>query len=234
MKRLLRAAAYGFFGEAMAPVRPEIGALITAGFVVIDLFNRPSTGFYFVTYFPKLSEPRMARHPIGDQAMTDAERQRKRRERLRKASPPNRGAVKVTSSEDRQREEIIWPLERRPAEVASPRAPKGLAEASQALGYAQAEIKRLTQELRIARTEVLLRGDEIEKLKAKIVKLGPLDPNSEAARRIAALEKKMKTLVPAVVKTKIAKALTEQTTSPQNRLDALQAWNGLGLNNIGK
>ena len=44
----------------------------------------------------------------------------------------------------------------------------------------------------------------------------------------------MKTLVPAEVKTKIAKALAEQTTSPQNRLDALQAWNGLGLNNIGK
>jgi hypothetical protein len=76
MKRLLRAAAYGFFGEAMAPVRPEIGALITAGFVVIDLFNRPSTGFYFVTYFPKLSEPRMARHPIGDQAMTSGARRR--------------------------------------------------------------------------------------------------------------------------------------------------------------
>ena len=32
----------------------------------------------------------------------------------------------------------------------------------------------------------------------------------------------------------VALALTEQTTSPQNRLDALQAWNGLGLNNIGK
>ena len=97
-----------------------------------------------------------------------------------------------------------------------------------------AEIKRLTQELRIARTEILLRSDEIEKLKAKIVKTVPLDPDSEAARRIDALEKKMKTLVPAEVKTKIAKALTEQTTSPQNRLDALQAWNGLGLNNIGK
>jgi hypothetical protein len=166
--------------------------------------------------------------------MTDVERQRKRRERLCQANPPNRGAVKVTSSEDRQRDEIIWPLERHPSEEASQWAPKGSAEASQALAYAKAEIKRLTQELRIARTEILLRSDEIEKLKAKIVKPGPLDPNSEAGRRIAALEKKMKTLVPAVVKTKIAKALTEQTTSPQNRLDALQAWNGLGLNNIGK
>ncbi|MDR6306761.1 hypothetical protein GGQ85_004497 [Nitrobacter vulgaris] len=175
----------------------------------------------------------MAHNPIGDQAMTDAERQRKRRERLRQADPPNRGAVRVTSSEDRQRDEIIWPLERQPAEV-SQRAAKGSAEASQALVYAKAEIKRLTQELRIARTEILLRSDEIEKLKAKIVKPVPLDPDSEAARRIDALEKKMKTLVPAEVKTKIAKALSEQTTSLQNRLDALQAWNGLGLNNIGK
>ena len=79
-----------------------------------------------------------------------------------------------------------------------------------------------------------MRSDEIDKLKAKIVKPVPLDPDSEAACRIDALEKKMKTLVPAEVKTKIAKALSEQTTSLQNRLDALQAWNGLGLNNIGK
>ena len=161
------------------------------------------------------------------------ERQRKRRERLRQGNPPNRGAVRVTSCADRQRDEI-WRLERQLAEEASQRAAKGSAEASQALAYAKAEIKRLTQELRISRTEILLRSDEIEKLKAKIVKTVPLDPDSEAARRIDALEKKMKTLVPAEVKTKIAKALTEQTTSPQNRLDALQAWNGLGLNNIGK
>ncbi len=165
--------------------------------------------------------------------MTDAERQRKRRERLRQGTPPNRGAIRVTSCADRQRDEI-WRLERELAEEASQRAAKGSAEASQALAYAEAEIKRLTQELRIARTEILLRSDEIEKLKKKIVKPVQLDPESEAAGRIDALERKMKTLVPAEVKTKIVKALTEQTTSPQNRLDALQAWNGLGLNNIGK
>ena len=62
------------------------------------------------------------------------------------------------------------------AEEASQRAAKGSAEASQTLAYAKAEIKRLTQELRIARTEILLRNDEIEKLKAKIVKPVPLDP----------------------------------------------------------
>jgi hypothetical protein len=89
-------------------------------------------------------------------------------------------------AETPQRDEIIWPLERQPAEV-SQRAADGSAEASQALAYAKAEIKRLTQELRIARTEILLRSDEIEKLKAKIVKPVPLDPDSEAARRIDAL-----------------------------------------------
>jgi hypothetical protein len=167
----------------------------------------------------------------GDHGMTDAERQRKRRERLRQG--PNRGAIRVTSCADRQRDEI-WRLERELADEASQSIAKGSAETSQTLAYAKAEIKRLTQELRIARTEIMLRSDEIEKLKAKIVKTASLDPDSEAARRIDALEKKIKTLVPVEVKTKIAKALTEQTTSPQNRLDALQAWNGLGLNNIGK
>jgi hypothetical protein len=33
---------------------------------------------------------------------------------------------------------------------------------------------------------------------------------------------------------RVAFALREDTTSPAKRLDALQAWNGLGLNNIGK
>ena len=165
--------------------------------------------------------------------MTDAERQRKRRERLRQANPPNCGTIRVTSCSDRQPDEI-WRFERQLANEASQRAAKGSAEASQALAYAKAEMKRLTQELRIAQTEILMRGDEIEKLKGKIVKPVRLDLDTEAARRIDALEKKMKTLVPAEVKTKIAKALTEQTTSPQNRFDALQAWNGRGLNNIGK
>jgi hypothetical protein len=123
------------------------------------------------------------------------ERQRKRRERLRQGNPPNRGAVRVTSCADRQRDEI-WRLERQLAEEASQRAAKGSAEASQALAYAKAEIKRLTQELRISRTGILLRSDEIEKLKAKIIKTVPSDPDSEAARRIDALEKKMKRWCP--------------------------------------
>ena len=106
------------------------------------------------------------------------------------------------------------------------------------------------KELKAAHCEIACLQHEITRLKAKILKpvKVPLDPDSEAARRIDTLKKKnktlqaeadkwlmkLKTLVPAVVKTKVAKALTEQTTSPQNRLDALQAWNGLGLNNIGK
>ena len=71
---------------------------------------------------------------------------------------------------------------------------------------------------------------------------------SEAARQIAALKNtnktlrqeadkwrnKAMTLVPSTVKAKVAKALHEQSTNAEIRLGALQAWNGLGLNNIGR
>ncbi|MEY9227722.1 FtsZ-binding cell division protein ZapB [Bradyrhizobium japonicum] len=122
--------------------------------------------------------------------------------------------------------------------------------ASQELDDARAEIKRLTKEVTLEQIRNLGLNDEVERLKAKIAKPAkvPLDPESEAARQIAALKKRnktlqaeadkwltqLRTLVPAGVKTKVAKALTEQTTSPAKRLDALQAWNGLGLNNIGR
>ena len=85
------------------------------------------------------------------------------------------------------------------------------------------------KELKAARYEIACLQHENAKLKAKIVKpvKVPLDPDSEAARRIDALEKKnkalqaetdkwlmkLKTLVPTGTKTKVAKALTEQTTS---------------------
>jgi hypothetical protein len=111
----------------------------------------------------------------------------------------------------------------------------------------------INRELTLARLREAALQDEIERLKAKIVKpvkpiKPPLDPESEAARQIDALKKKNKALqqqadrwfhqlrmqIPPAVKLKVAKALTEQTTSPEKRLDALQAWNGLGLNNIGK
>ena len=131
------------------------------------------------------------------------------------------------------------------------------AEPSHELTEARAEIERLRAELaqenfaaRHARHQVALLRDEIEKLKAKIVKPVklPLDPEGEAARQIEALKKKNKalqqeeqrlrmrlaTLVPSEVRTKVAKALAEQTTSPARRLDALQAWHGLGLNNAGR
>jgi chromosome segregation ATPase len=121
----------------------------------------------------------------------------------------------------------------------------------------RAEIEDLRAELalenfaaRYARDEAVQLREEIEKLKAKIGKpvKSPLDPDSEAARQIEALKKRnktlqqtadrlsmqLRTLVPSAVKTKVAKALTEQTTDPTRRLDALQAWNGLGLNNLGR
>ena len=40
--------------------------------------------------------------------------------------------------------------------------------------------------------------------------------------------------MPSTVKAKVAKALHEQSTNAEIRLGALQAWNGLGLNNIGR
>ena len=45
---------------------------------------------------------------------------------------------------------------------------------------------------------------------------------------------KAMTLVPSTVKAKVAEALHEQSTNAEIRLGALQAWNGLGLNNIGR
>ena len=102
------------------------------------------------------------------------------------------------------------------------------------LTAARAEIARLREQLAAA-------------AKPKQAKV-PLDPESETARQIAALRKKnkalredaerwqrqLRSLVPTAVKAKVAKALHEQSTSAEIRLDALQAWNGLGLNNVGK
>jgi FtsZ-binding cell division protein ZapB len=108
----------------------------------------------------------------------------------------------------------------------------------------------LERELRTLRNEYAMLRGQFEELKVKLAKppKPKLDPESEAARQIEALKKKnkklqqesdslaiqLRSLVPTAVKTKIAKALTEQSTSRENRLDALQAWNGLGLNNLGK
>jgi hypothetical protein len=92
---------------------------------------------------------------------------------------------------------------------------------------ARAEIERLQAELRNERDQVAKLAVEIAKLKMKIFKPPP-DSESEATK---ALKKKIKA---SAVRAKVAKALTETTTTPANRLDALQAWNGLGLNKIGK
>ncbi|MGM4958113.1 hypothetical protein [Bradyrhizobium sp. 604_D8_N2_3] len=123
------------------------------------------------------------------------------------------------------------------------------APTSKELDDARAEIKRLSKELTLVQIRNSGLDYEVKRLKEKIAKPAkvPLDPESEAVRQITALRKRnktlqaeadkwrtqLRTLVPTSVKTKIAKALTEQTTSPAKRLDALQAWNGLGLNNIG-
>ena len=98
--------------------------------------------------------------------------------------------------------------------------------------------------LHVARHQDKILHDEVTKLKAKIIKPVkplPLNPESEAARQIDVLKKinkslrqKVDRLMPSAVKTKVARALNEQSTCPEVRLDALQAWNGLGLNNLVK
>lgn len=167
----------------------------------------------------------MGRRPIGERAMTAAERKRRQRQRPHIVTEPD-----VTKSE--------------PVTKPQPDVTK------QELIEARAEIERLRTAATLASLREASLHDEVEKLKAKIVKPAkvPLDPESEAVRQIDALKKKNKTLqkeadrwlrqlrmqMPAAVRIKVAKALTEQTTDPEKRLDALQAWNGLGLNNIGK
>ena len=69
-----------------------------------------------------------------------------------------------------------------------------------------------------------------------------LDPESEAAQEVervrainASLRKqiaKLKKAIPFSMRAKIAKALTETTSSPALRLETLQAWNGLGVNGL--
>jgi hypothetical protein len=94
---------------------------------------------------------------------------------------------------------------------------------SPALAAARAEIARLQAE----NTKLV---GKIAMLEMKIYKPPPeRDPESEARK---ALKKKINKA--SAVRAKIAKALIESTTTPANRLDAIQAWNALGLNKIGK
>ena len=70
----------------------------------------------------------------------------------------------------------------------------------------------------------------VPNLQARIKKLeAERDPDSEATK---ALKKKINKA--SAVRAKVARALTETTTTTANRLDALQVWNALGLNKIGK
>jgi hypothetical protein len=170
---------------------------------------------------------------------TGAERQRRYMAKLKAAAA--KGGVSDAPSVDPLLTATQQELAKARAEIARLRAVSNATVSDAALAKAQAE-------LRYERNEVALLRSEVEKLKAKIVKpvKPPLDPESEAARQIAALKKKtlqqeadkwlreLRTQVPSAMRGKVAKALTEHTTSPENRLNALQAWNGLGLNNIGK
>jgi hypothetical protein len=122
----------------------------------------------------------MPRHPLGEKAMTDAERQRKRRERLRKETP---------ALSDRQK------LARAQAEIARLREatarPARVAPASsQELAEARQEIERLKANNRQLADEILEQGkrfgDELKRRAAspKLAKPAkpPVDPDSEVAR----------------------------------------------------
>jgi hypothetical protein len=111
------------------------------------------------------------------------------------------------------------------------------------------ERRRHEAELRIVQHALAEQRDENAKLKAKLAKQAKqmLDPEGEAARRIEVLKKRNKTLQQQADKwqkelrklagfadkVKIAKALTEATTSKEARVEGLQVWNGMRLNNLG-
>ena len=169
----------------------------------------------------------------GD-AKTAYQREYMRRRRAGLKTEPKAKAAPASPARDAE-------IERLRAEVEELRKAKAAPAPSHELAEARAEIKRLQAELHKAALD-------FTKLQGKIAKPPPLDPESEFARQIDAQKKKykaleqknhklvvmLKAMVPPAVKTKIAKALNETQTSPEKRLDALQAWNGRGLNNIGK
>jgi hypothetical protein len=127
----------------------------------------------------------MPRRPLGEKAMTDAERQRKRRERLRKETP---------ALSDRQK------LARAQAEIARLREATATARparvapaSSQELAEARQEIERLKANNRQLADEILEQGkrfgDELKRRTAspKLAKPAkppkpPVDPDSEVAR----------------------------------------------------
>ncbi len=71
-----------------------------------------------------------------------------------------------------------------------------------------------------------------------------LDPESEAAQEVerakainASLRKqntKLRNAIPFSMRAKIAKALTESTSTPALRKETLQGWNALGVHGLGR
>jgi hypothetical protein len=180
----------------------------------------------------------MPRKPIGDVAMSSTERVHRWRERHGLVGKTDRQKlIKARQELAELRQQLAAATHQQPVKAAP-------ASSAKPAPLVDAERSKLEFQLHFWRHEAKVLRDEVTKLKAKIVKPvkpPPLDPESEAARQIDALKKinkslrqKVDRLMPSAVKTKVAKALTEQTTDREKRLDALQAWNGLGLNNLGK
>lgn len=123
----------------------------------------------------------MPRHPIGETAMTDAQRQRKRRERLRQA----REAAAPQTADRAQLAEARAEIERlkqqlaaKAAPAAAKAAPPSSQDERQALGkwmHAQLEIDRLRRQLEEARKA---EPEQLAALRRRIIAL-----EQESARR---------------------------------------------------
>ena len=189
----------------------------------------------------------MPRHPKGDQAMTGAERQRLWRERLRKERGPvltdRERLAEALAENERLRKASGAPAELAEAQAENDLLRDRIRELEQAApAEVRGEIALLRQQVRVLKAQIAA-GPKAAKAAKTAKPVRPqLDPASEAALQIERLKAKNQSLqaqvnklrrqYPFEMRSKIAKALTEMTTSPEARLSALQAWNGLARNRM--
>jgi FtsZ-binding cell division protein ZapB len=176
------------------------------------------------------------RPPIGEVAMSVAERQRRFIER--KVLAASGGDAVMAAEVERLRGEN---------ERLRDAAGKAKPDAGR-IAALEAEVANLKSEnagLKANAVRGAYASHENEALRSEIAKLKArpkLDPASEAAQEVERVKKvnaslrkqiaKLRNAVPFPVRAKVAKALTETTTSPALRLDALKHWNTLRVNGL--
>ncbi|MDN3279106.1 hypothetical protein QWJ07_32915 [Frankia sp. RB7] len=179
--------------------------------------------------------------------MTDAERQQKRRERLRKENPVQTDRQKLTQARaevERLKQQLAATARQQSTKAApEPKAPNGAPSWRETMGKlmnAQLDNDRLRKQLEQARKSapeqlapLRKRVSELEQALARREKAAqaktakvPFDPDT---KELMALRRKINETAFSV-RTKISKALTEQTTDAAARLAALKSWNSLGSN----